>query len=114
MVVPVHTPFGGLSTLKNVEKQTKDGVFGTASSPLHMVATEGGHFEEHLWRTFHTLGMAFLLVSGVGPLIAGRGISKKLGLNEEVQASTETKTKFDDVKGVNEAKAELEEIFHCL
>ena len=33
-----------------------------------------------------------------------------LGLNEEVQPIMESKTKFSDVKGVDEAKFELEEI----
>lgn len=41
-----------------------------------MVATEGGHFKEQLWRTIRTIALAFLLISGVGALIEDRGISK--------------------------------------
>lgn len=67
---------GAFSAFKNVGKSTKDGVLGTANAPIHMVATEGGHFKEQLWRTIRTIALAFLLISGVGALIEDRGLSK--------------------------------------
>ncbi|KAK4366266.1 hypothetical protein RND71_014146 [Anisodus tanguticus] len=108
---------GALAAFRNVGKATKDGALGTPNAPIHMVAVEGAHFKEQLWRTIRALGIAFLLISGVGALIEDRGISKAasgLGLNEEVQPTMETNTRFADVKGVDEAKGELEEIVHYL
>ncbi|KAK8627871.1 hypothetical protein V6N13_135469 [Hibiscus sabdariffa] len=99
----------GFSVFQNVGKSTKHGLLGTASAPIHMVTTEGGNFKDQLWRTFRSSALGFLLISGVGALIDDRGISKGLGLHEEVQV-VESNTKFNDVKGVDEAKAELEEI----
>ncbi|KAK4401222.1 ATP-dependent zinc metalloprotease FTSH 4, mitochondrial [Sesamum angolense] len=65
---------GALSAVRNVGKSSKDGILGTASAPIHMVTAEGGNFKEQLWRTVRALGLAFLLISGVGALIEDRGI----------------------------------------
>lgn len=72
---------GGFSVLRSVGKSSKDGILGTASAPIHMVATEGGQFKEQLWRTVRTIALAFLLISGIGALIEDRGISKGITIS---------------------------------
>ena len=53
-----------------------------------------------------TLAVAFLLISGVGALVEERGIGKGILNNPDMRPQLETKTKFADVKGVDEAKVQ--------
>lgn len=67
-----------IPALKTVVQSTKDGILGTASAPIHMVTAETSNFKEQLWRTFRTIAVSFLVLSGVGALIEDRGLSKGL------------------------------------
>ena len=57
-----------------------------------------------LWRTFRTLALALLIMSGLGALVEERGLSKGILNNPDLRPQTETRTRFADVKGVDEAK----------
>ena len=99
----------GAAALQNGE------VLGTAQSPVYTQQLEPT-FKAQFWRTLRTLGTAFIVLSGIGALADERGgISRGImGGDSAPKPTPETKTKFKDVKGVDEAKGELVEIVEYL
>jgi ATP-dependent metalloprotease len=56
-------------------------------------------------RSVRMLGLAFLLMAGLGAMVEERGLSSRGILNNpDLRPQSETATKFADVKGVDEAK----------
>ena len=88
---------------------------GSEKNPLYTQQLEPT-FKAQLWRTVRTLGTAFIVLSGIGALLEDRGgMSKAILGGESVKPHQNTQTTtFDDVKGVDEAKAELVEIVEYL
>ena len=82
---------------------------GSVKNPLYMMQAEPT-FWSQMWRSIRVLGLAFLFMAGLGAMAEERGLSKGILNNPDVQPQMDAKTKFDDVKGVDEAKSELEEI----
>ena len=76
--------------------------------------------QSQMWRTLRTFGTVFVVLSGVGALLeqtpGGGGVARGLmgGNTNAPQPSLESNTTFADVKGVDEAKAELEEVVEFL
>lgn len=82
---------------------------GSMRNPLYMMQAEPT-FWSQMWRSIRVLGLAFLFMAGLGAMAEERGLSKGILNNPDVQPQMDANTKFEDVKGVDEAKAELEEI----
>ena len=76
---------------------------GSSKNPIYMMQAEPT-FRAQLWRTVRTLAVAFLLISGIGALFDERGLGRGILHNPDMKPQMESKTKFEDVKGVDEAK----------
>ncbi len=68
-------------------------------------------FSSQLWRTVRTIAGVFILVTCLGTLLDDKGLmSKGFMNNPDLKPQFSSNTKFADVKGVDEAKHELEEV----
>lgn len=85
------------------------GGLGTAREPIQVVMAEPG-LKSQIWRTVRFAGLSFLLFSAASALIEERGMPGGLSMNDKPEPVTDSKTRFADVKGVDEATAELQEV----
>ena len=106
---------GAVNSASSSSSAASAHVLGTASSPIYTQQLEPT-FRAQMWRTIRTLGVAFVVLSGIGALADDRGgVTRSImGGGEKPKPTPETKTKFADVKGVDEAKGELVEIVEYL
>jgi ATP-dependent metalloprotease len=86
---------------------------GSKTSPVYMATVEPTS-RAQFWRTLRRLGTVFIAFSAFGALMDGDGLMKGLKGESGVKAVEKSDKTFDDVKGCDEAKGELQEIVEYL
>lgn len=85
---------------------------GSAKNPLFVAPAERT-VAQQAWRTVRTIGVAFVAVAALGAALDDRGLGKGGilgGGGGEIKPAPDLGTRLDDVKGADEAKADLEEV----
>lgn len=88
---------------------------GTQAEPIHVALAEPSTASQ-LWRAVRVLGTTFLVLGFLGVVMEERGMMRGMGINTDMSPQPESgdPTTFSDVKGCEEAKAELEEVVQFL
>lgn len=92
------------------------GILGTEDRPLYMRTVDKSAYE-HMWATIRSLLVTFCLLWGISWVLEDSSLLRKpAGFlhNPDLKPQRPTDTKFDDVKGVDEAKEELVEVVDYL
>lgn len=107
------TASSGLNSLAAASATSSNS--GTQTEPIHVALAEPSTASQ-LWRVLRVLGVTFLVLGFLGVVMEERGMMRGMGINTDMAPQPESgdPTTFSDVKGCEEAKAELEEVVQFL